>query len=124
AASRKLIILVGNEKRVPALGSRGKLPVEVVPFALPLCQARLTEMALRPALYTEEDGRPWHTENGNFIRDCAVGAITGPSALEAQLRAIPGVVGTGLFLGMADVVLFGDEKRDFELTEEKTRTAL
>src|SRR5271163_1430190 len=35
AASRRLIILVGKEKLVPRLGSRGKLPVEVTPFALP-----------------------------------------------------------------------------------------
>jgi ribose 5-phosphate isomerase A len=36
ASSRRLIILVGDEKLVPRLGSRGKLPVEVTPFALPL----------------------------------------------------------------------------------------
>src|SRR5205085_5519092 len=41
AASRRLVILVGPGKEVPMLGSRGKLPVEVVPFALPLCKRRL-----------------------------------------------------------------------------------
>jgi ribose 5-phosphate isomerase A len=35
ASSRRLIILVGDEKLVPQLGTRGKLPVEVIPFALP-----------------------------------------------------------------------------------------
>ena len=45
AASRKLVILVGPGKQVPVLGQRGKLPVEVVPFALPLCQQRLANSA-------------------------------------------------------------------------------
>ena len=47
ASSRRLIILVGDEKLVPQLGTRGKLPVEVVPFALPLCDRRLREPRLR-----------------------------------------------------------------------------
>src|SRR3954452_5908100 len=47
AASRRLVILVGEEKLVPQLGTRGKLPVEVVPFALPLCTRRLAALGLR-----------------------------------------------------------------------------
>ena len=39
ASSRRLIILVGDEKLVPQLGTRGKLPVEVMPFALPSVRA-------------------------------------------------------------------------------------
>ena len=56
AASRKLVILVGPGKDVPVLGTRGKLPVEVVPFALPLCLARLRDLGLRPVPY-EVDGK-------------------------------------------------------------------
>ena len=41
ASSKRLVILVGEEKLVAQLGERGKLPVEVVPFGLPLCQRRL-----------------------------------------------------------------------------------
>jgi ribose 5-phosphate isomerase A len=48
ASSRRLIILVGEEKLVPRLGSRGKLPVEVTPFALPLCERRLSALGCRP----------------------------------------------------------------------------
>jgi ribose 5-phosphate isomerase A len=118
ASSRKLVILVGPGKEVKALGERGKLPVEVLPFALPLCLRRLPELGCKPTLY-ERDGKPFLTDNGNHILDCAVGPIADPAALEAGLRGIPGVVGTGLFLGMADVVLVGDE--DFHLTAERRR---
>src|SRR5260370_41536523 len=48
AASRKLVILVGPGKTTPVLGTRGKLPVEVVPFGLPLCRAWLADLGLRP----------------------------------------------------------------------------
>src|SRR5262245_50290868 len=36
ACSRCLVILVGEEKLVQQLGARGKLPVEILPFALPV----------------------------------------------------------------------------------------
>ncbi len=118
AASQKLVILVGPGKLVAVLGGRGKLPVEVVPFALPLCQQRLKKLGCDPVPY-EVDGKLFLSDNGNAILDCKVGAILLPTEFEAQLRAIPGVVGTGLFLGMADTVLVGDDR--FQLVSEKKR---
>ncbi|HEY7313413.1 MAG TPA: ribose-5-phosphate isomerase RpiA [Gemmataceae bacterium] len=119
AASAKLVILVGPGKEVPVLGSRGKLPVEVVPFALPLCRQRLAKLGCTPVLY-EVDGQPFVTDNGNHILDCAIAPILHPEQFEEHLRAIPGVVGTGLFLGMAHTVLVGDDH--FNLVAEKQRT--
>lgn len=121
SASEKLVILVGPGKQVPLLGSRGKLPVEVTPFALPLCLHRLNELGLDPVLYQQE-GKEFVTDNGNHILDCAVGPIADPRILEQQIHSIPGVLGTGLFLGMADVVLLGDES--FRLVRELQRTDL
>jgi len=118
-SSRRLIILVGQEKIVPRLATRGQIPVEVVPFAVPLCERRLRALGLRPALWTQ-DGKPRVTDNGNNILDCATNPLSDPVRLEADIRAIPGVAGTGLFLGMADTVLIGDD-RDFRLTAERRR---
>src|SRR6185369_10286637 len=56
ASGRRLIILVGEEKLVPRLGTRGKLPVEVTPFALPLCERRLHELGCQPVPYIQRDG--------------------------------------------------------------------
>ena len=120
ASSRRLVILVGKEKLVQQLGARGKLPVEVVPFALPLCQQRLhSELGCRPIPLTQ-DGSIFVSDNGNHILECAVKPISDPIRLECALLAIPGVVGTGLFLGMADTVLIGDSN-DFQLIEERHR---
>lgn len=106
AASRELVILVGDEKLVPVLGSRGRLPVEVLPFAEPFCRRQLAALGLRPDL-RERDGRPVVTDEANYILDCGTGPISDPLGLEAAIRSIPGVVGTGLFPGMASRVLVG-----------------
>jgi ribose 5-phosphate isomerase A len=118
AASRRLVLLIGPGKEVSTLGERGKLPVEVVPFALPLCRRRLKELGCEPVLY-EVNGVPFVTDNGNCILDCRIGPLADPAALEVSLKAVPGVVGTGLFLGMADVVLVGDA--EFRLIHERRR---
>jgi ribose 5-phosphate isomerase A len=116
-SSRRLVILVGEDKCVPQLGTRGRLPVEVTPFALPLCERRLSELGSQPTRYVQAD-ELYVTENGNHILDCTIGPISDAMQLELDIRAIPGVVGTGLFLGMAPTVLVGD-REDFRFIEEK-----
>jgi len=107
AASGRQVILVTAEKLVPALGARGRLPVEIVPFALPLCRRRLEALGFPPAV-RQAEGRPARSDNGNLLLDCAVGPIQDPAALERELLAIPGVVDTGLFLGTADTVFVAE----------------
>jgi ribose 5-phosphate isomerase A len=104
AAARRLVILVGPEKLVPVLGSRGTLPVEVVPFGLSPCRRRLAALGCVPQLRRHED-RPFVTDNGNYILDCGISPLERPAEWEQALRAVPGVVGTGLFLDMAPTVL-------------------
>jgi ribose 5-phosphate isomerase A len=119
AASRRLVILVGEEKLVPRLGARGRLPVEIIPFALPLVERRARDLGLRPELWMR-DGSPGSTDNGNYILDCGLEPIADPARLESDLRVIPGVVGTGLFLGMAERVLIGTGS-GLELVDERRR---
>ncbi len=118
AASRRQIILVEAGKLVPVLGSRGRLPVEVVPFAVPLCRHRLETLGCRPRLRAERN-RPFVTDNGNLILDCAVGPIPDPPALERAIRGIAGIVDTGLFLGTADTVLVADGGTVTALTRQE-----
>jgi ribose 5-phosphate isomerase A len=123
AASKKLIILVGPGKKVDVLGEKGKLPVEVVPLALPLASQRLrSEFGWDPILWTTPDGQRAKTDNGNYILDCAIpktALIHQPAEVEARIQAIPGVLGTGLFFGMTDVLLVGDDQ--LHLIDERKR---
>jgi len=109
ASSRRFIVLVGAEKLVRTLGNRGSLPVEIVPFGAPLAMRRIAELGLPPKL-RQSNGADFVTDNGNLILDCGVKEIRNPARLERELLAIPGVVGTGLFVGMADMVLVADPK--------------
>ena len=109
ASARRFIVLVGPGKEVKSLGEHGKLPVEVVPFALPLARRRLTDLGCPPVLRLKPDGAAYITDNGNPIFDCRVGTIGDAAALERALLDIPGVVGTGLFIGMAETVFIDAE---------------
>ncbi|HMU61459.1 MAG TPA: ribose-5-phosphate isomerase RpiA [Gemmatimonadales bacterium] len=120
AASKRQVIVVGTEKLVPALGARGKVPLEVVPFGRALVERRVRALGMAPALRMVEGGpQPFMTENGNLILDCvpAEPMPDGDAArrLEQVLLAIPGVVDTGLFLGTADQVLVGHSDRHVEV---------
>lgn len=104
ADSRQVVILVGAEKLVPVLGAHGILPVEVVPFGLTFCERRLAALGLSPVRRVR-DGKPFVTDNGNRVLDCRIAPLEDPVTLDRSLRAIPGIVDTGLFLGMAHTVL-------------------
>jgi len=104
-ASRRRIFLVDDEKMVKRLGEGGNLPVEVVPFAAPLVLREIVKLGLKPKVRLDHEGHQFISDNGNLVFDCQVTAIRGPARLERDLLAVPGVVGTGLFLGIANVVL-------------------
>jgi ribose 5-phosphate isomerase A len=104
AAARRLVILVGPEKLVSQLGERGTLPVEVVPFALAYCRRKLKSLGYA-AIERRRNGRLFTSDNGNQILDCRIPPLSDPAGLDQAICAIPGVVGTGLFLGMADTVV-------------------
>lgn len=107
ASSRRFIVLVGAEKLVPKLGSRGSIPVEVIPFGAEFTGRAIAKLGLKPRVRMA-NGATYLTDNQNLILDCATGPVNHPARLERGLLSIPGVVGTGLFVGMADVVLVAD----------------
>ncbi|MFO0956555.1 MAG: ribose-5-phosphate isomerase RpiA [Isosphaeraceae bacterium] len=115
ASARRLVIVAGGSKQVDRLGARGRLPVEVLPFALTPCRRRIAALGLGPELRADHDG-PFVSDNGGYILDCSTGPIASAAELDAALRSIPGVIGTGLFLGMADRILLqdGDAARVFD----------
>jgi ribose 5-phosphate isomerase A len=118
AAARRQVILVTHEKLVEHLGGRGKLPVEVLPFAAGFCRRRIAQLPVAGGLHPAVRGAPappFVSDNGNWILDCRLQPQPDPAALERGLRAIPGVVDTGLFLGTAAVVLAEEDGKIREM---------
>ena len=112
AASRRMIVIADETKQVACLG-RFPLPVEIVAFA-PSATARAVAAALaeadvdsRGAGLRMAGAEPFRTDEGHLILDLALGRIGDAAALDARLRAIPGVVETGLFLGLAAEAFIG-----------------
>jgi len=109
-ASRREIIVVDESKLSPALGARGPVPVEVVPFGWRSQSAYLESLGAQPVLRLSSDGTPFTTDQGNLILDCNFGPIAQPAQLAARLNERAGIVGHGLFLGLAtDVIVAGIE---------------
>ncbi|MDH7607644.1 MAG: ribose 5-phosphate isomerase A [Candidatus Bathyarchaeota archaeon] len=120
AASKNLIIIADERKKAKILGENGQqVPIEVVPFASRFVIKKVEELEGKPKI-RESTGKvgPVITDNGNFIIDVDFGLIKDPAKLERRLKAIPGVVETGLFVGMADMVYLG-KKVGVEKLERK-----
>lgn len=103
AASKRLIVVADESKLVPALGSF-PLPVEVVPFGWEITARRVENLNLKQSLRMS-DGKPFLTDNGNYILDCDCGKIENPAQFHRELKLLTGVVETGLFVGMADAAV-------------------
>ena len=107
SVSKRFVVLIGEEKLVTHLGAKKAVPVEVVPFAVPVARGALRGLGADVALRTTSDG-PFESDNGNQILDARFDTIADARDLERRIDEIPGVVDSGLFIGMADLVLVHD----------------
>jgi ribose 5-phosphate isomerase A len=110
AASDRMIVIADDSKWVDPLG-RYPLPVEVIPFGLGATR-RAMERAFAAAgvsgqmvLRKGKDGHVFVTDGGHWIIDGHLGRIADVPRLAGLLNAIPGVVETGLFVGLASIVI-------------------
>ena len=119
--ARRLVIVVDDRKLVKCLGTRGPLPVEVIPFAWQ-AQATWLEDALGCQVTRRQvNGSPYLTDNQNVILDCAFeNGISNPYAVQDVMANRPGLVGHGLFLGMASDILVSTSEgiKTFQLEDK------
>lgn len=104
-AAGRLVIVADDSKLVQRLGQTAPLPVEVVPFGARALLPFFESLGARPEL-RERNGGPFVTDGGHYIVDLRFdGGMRDAAEVERALRARPGIVETGLFLGMADVAV-------------------
>jgi ribose 5-phosphate isomerase A len=104
-ASHRMTVIVDDSKLRGPLGSFCPVPVEIVKFGWQATFAKLVDMGAAAALRTGTDGAPFVTDGGNLIADCNFGEIADAAALAAGVKAITGVVESGLFIGIATQVI-------------------
>jgi ribose 5-phosphate isomerase A len=108
-SARQMIVIADQSKRVSALGAF-PLPIEIVNFGVRSTLRKLESAGESagcrgPLALRMSGGRPFVTDNGNLICDGAFGRINEPEKLAAAISSVPGVVGHGLFIGIASLAL-------------------
>jgi ribose 5-phosphate isomerase A len=119
AASKQFVVIVDKSKLSSRLGTKAPVPVEAHPFGWKNVSAALQNLGAKVEL-RQKDGEPFRTDNGNHVLDANFGPIQGAAKLALRISAIPGVVGHGMFLGMAHAVLVGSEKGVRTLVPRRT----
>lgn len=110
--SKNVIIIADFRKKSKKLGEKWKngIPIEVIPLAyIPIIE-KLKKMGATPKLrMAQAKAGPLITDNGNFIIDADFGVIETPNKINDEILKIPGVVDSGLFIGMTNKAYIGQE---------------
>ncbi len=104
-SSKKNIWIVDSAKLVDKLG-KFPLPVEVIPFGHKRVFKIIEEMKLNPVI-RKKGNDLYFTDSGNLIFDLQIGEIIDPVKINKELKLINGIVETGLFINIADIVIVG-----------------
>ena len=105
AASRRLVIVVDQEKLVERLGEHTPVPVEVTQFGWQATAVALAKLGcITERRYTAGE-QPYVTDSGNYILDCRFGPLADPGGIEKSIAMMVGTVESGLFVGRSSLVL-------------------
>jgi ribose 5-phosphate isomerase A len=111
AKCKKFVVIVDESKLVPTLGSRFAVPVEFIPEARSLVEQGLRELGATKITLREGGNKhgPVITESGNALFDVTFAQLDG--TYEKKIKAILGVVESGIFHDYTSEVLIGKEGR-------------
>ena len=112
--SEKLIIIADDSKKVDKLGNF-KLPVEVSIYENYATNLKILRKLEEVGYYGSSSIRKsqntnFITDSGNYIYDFSLGSIDEPYIVDQLLNSIPGVIGHGLFIDLADIVIIANEE--------------
>jgi ribose 5-phosphate isomerase A len=124
SSSKYVICICDASKKVEKLGAF-PLPIEVSRFGVNATSwkieralAHLKYEAPRMRIRAKADGKPFITESGNPIIDLELKVIPDPEQLEGYLNNTPGVIETGLFVGICGILMMGTDKGVVETTRK------
>jgi ribose 5-phosphate isomerase A len=107
-ASKRVIISVDESKISTRLGKKWPVPVEVLPFSWKCEEQFLVSLAGKVMLRKTISGKPYKTDQNNFILDVKFGQIKQLEELVKKLNERAGIIGHGIFLESAtDIIVAG-----------------
>jgi len=118
--AREFIVIVDESKIVNRLGTKGALPVEIVPFEARAHIRWLNSLGCRAEQWMEMDGTPAMTDNGNYLAKCYFSeGIADVFDLAEKLAWRAGIVEHGLFINMATRIIVAGESGVRTMEREK-----
>jgi ribose 5-phosphate isomerase A len=125
ASSSQFVICICDEsKKVDTLG-KFPLPIEVSRWAVNATSWKIERLLAhlnydkpRMRIRSNAEGKPFITESGNPIFDLDLRSIPDPEKLDGYLKTTPGVIETGLFIGIFGIVMMGTDKGVVEITRQ------
>lgn len=108
SCAKKMVVVADASKRYQTFNGL-PIPVEVVPFAWETTEHRIIQLGGHPKLRCSDNGQPIVTDNHNYILDTAFDVVEDAGQIHNGLKQLTGVVETGLFVGFASVVIYGNE---------------
>ena len=122
SSSRFVVCIADQSKLVEQLGAF-PLPIEVSRFGINATTwkiertiAKLGYTNVQMRMRAKPDGSPFITDSGNPIIDLRLSKITDVERLDVELNELPGVIETGLFIGICGVLMLGTDKGVEEIT--------
>lgn len=108
--AKLFIVVADSSKLVTQLGEKFSVPVEIMQWGYKATLIQLAAVAPQVQVRQQiKDGNAIISDNGNFIAHCTFTDIKNARDTEDRIRYIPGVVGTGLFLGLAKIAYVAGE---------------
>jgi ribose 5-phosphate isomerase A len=119
SASKRMAVVADDTKLVTRLGELVSVPVEVVPFGWQVTARRLADLGGKPILRLTADQKPFLTDGGHYILNCAFGAMPDPKETAHHLDHVVGLVEHGLFLKVATEAFIAGKNGVKKLQKEK-----
>ena len=111
--AKKVVVMADKTKFVEKLNRL--VPVEVHPLARNSVSNAIRKLGGKSEIRSLDRGYPFFTENGNIILDCDFGKIQNPKDLTQKIKAIPGVLESGIFLRKPDIIYKAKTLGKFEI---------
>ncbi len=107
------VIIADSGKKVNKLGEKFAVPLEIIPGAIAVVTERVKKLGgdLKVRMGAPGKDGPVISDSGNLIADAKFGIIENPDKLARDLEHIVGIVGHGLFVGMATKVILADAEK-------------